>query len=261
MSTTNTNYIAASSMRTFENKIAIHTNNISNAQTRGYKDFIPLIKDIGYEYEKGANNFTDNMAAQGIQYGMGSNIASTVRLLSSGQIVQSESPYDFAIRGKGYFQIQKNDGTIAYTRDGTFTLDKERRIVTTEGNLLIPEITVPQEVTDLTVKSNGEIFVKVDGQVELQQIGQLEIAVFTNENGLRAIGNNLLDQTDASGTAIIATPESDGYGSVVQYAYESSNTSTLKNIMDINSSSKIYGFLTKVIQQYGQMQNALTERV
>jgi len=261
MGTTNTNYIAACSMSTFENKIAIHTNNIANAQTRGYKDFQPLIKDIGYEYEKGANNFTDNMAAQGIQYGMGSSIASTVRLLSAGQLEHTSSPYDIAITGKGYFQIQKIDGTTAYTRDGTFTLDKDRRIVTTEGNPLLPEITIPQEATDITIRSNGEIFVKVDGQVELQKVGQLELAVFTNENGLHAIGNNLLDETDASGPAITATPESDGYGSVIQYAFESSNTNTLKNIMDINSASKIYGFLTKVIQQYGQMQNALTERV
>lgn len=255
------NYIAAVSMQTFEKQIAINTNNIGNAQTRGYKDYQALIKDIGYQYEKGANNFADNMAEQGIQYGMGSSIASTVRLLTQGQLEGSSSQYDIAINGNGYFQILLSDGTIAYTKDGTFTLDKDRRVVTTEGNPLVPEIIVPQETKSIIIKDNGEVYADVDGQLEPQNITQIQLAVFTNENGLRSVGNNLQVVTDASGEPILGYPGDDGFGRVKQSFYEGSNTNVLKNIMEINTASKIYAFLSKVIQQYGQMQDALNNRI
>lgn len=253
--------VAAVSMQAYEKMISVDTNNLANSKTRGFKESHLMMKDIGWHNEKGSNSFNDSMTSRVIQYGMGTVGASSIMLMKQGQLENSSSPYDLAINGHGYFQIQMDDGSIAYTKDGTFDLDSDRRLCTTEGKPLIPEIIIPQEANQFIVKSNGEVFVTIDGQTAPQNLGQIQIAVFQSPNGLKQIGDNLLIATSASGDAVLGYPEDAGFGKLRQYFYESSNADPLRNLMHINECSKTYTHLTKVIQHCNQMAQAVNDRV
>ena len=155
--------------------------------------------------------------------------------------------------GKGFFQVEMPDGNTAYTRDGTFQLNAEGQIVTHDGRLVQPAIAVPVDALDVTINQSGEVLAKIDGQVELQNVGQLQLAVFPNEAGLEAIGGNLLRETVGSGAPVIGQPQALGFGSLQQGFLETSNVNAVEEITNLISAQRAYEMNSKVIQAADDM--------
>ena len=171
----------------------------------------------------------------------------------------TENPLDVAITGEGYFQIEMPSGETAYTRDGSFQLNQDGELVTSEGYRLEPGITIPEDAIDVTINSAGEVLIKLDGQTDLQNAGQLELAIFSNVAGLDAIGDNMFLETTASGDANVSTPGEEGYGSIQQGALEASNVDVVQEITNLISAQRAYEMNSKVIQTGDEMMSTITQ--
>jgi flagellar basal-body rod protein FlgG len=174
-------------------------------------------------------------------------------------IAATDNPFDLAIQGRGYFQVERPSGETAYTRDGTFQLSAEGQIVTHDGYPVLPGIAVPADAVDVTINASGEVLAKVQGQVDLQNIGQLQIATFPNEAGLEAIGGNLLIETPASGAAAVGTPQQEGFGALLQGFLETSNVNPVEEISNLISAQRAYEMNSKVIQTADDMMATLQQ--
>ena len=162
------------------------------------------------------------------------------------------------MQGKGFFEIQLPTGDSAYTRDGTFQLNADGEVVTHDGFTLQPGITVPSNAIDVTINSSGEVLVKIEGQVNLQNVGQIQLTTFANEPGLQAIGDNLLLETPASGSPTTGKPASTGFGSILQGFLETSNVNAVEEIANLISAQRAYEMNSKVIQTSDEMMGTLT---
>lgn len=180
------------------------------------------------------------------------------RISEQGNLQQTENRFDIAIRGNGYFQIQLPSGETAYTRDGTFGLSAEGTIVTAEGFVVQPGITIPANARDVTINANGEVLVKIDGQVQPQNVGQIQLAIFTNEGGLEAIGDNLFLATPASGEAQQGAPGGIGYGQTMQGFIETSNVNVVQEITSLITAQRAYEMNSRVITASDEMLSTLT---
>jgi len=181
-------------------------NNLANVNTTGFKRSRPDFQDLFYEHLKvpgaPATNATEHPT--GITVGTGVRVGSTNRVHIQGNARKTENPLDISIQGEGFFQVTRADGTIAYTRDGSFKLDGEGNIVTSNGLFLEPQITIPQDATNINIRSDGTVSVSLPGQNEAQQVGQIEIAKFVNPAGLKSEGDNLFTETTALTNMIAA---------------------------------------------------------
>ncbi len=173
-------------------------------------------------------------------------------------MTQTQNPLDLAIQGKGYFQVQLPDNTTAYTRAGSFQLNAQRQIVTADGYLVLPNIAIPQGTTAITVDSSGQVQAQVAGQVQPQTVGQLQLAVFANEAGLNAIGQNLMRETQASGAPTTANPGVNDTGVIQQGFLETSNVNVVNEITSLITAQRAYEMNSKVIEASDQMQQQLT---
>ena len=162
------------------------------------------------------------------------------------------------MQGKGYFPVQLPTGETAYTRDGTFQLNQNGTIVTHDGYTLAPGITVPQDAIDVTINGSGEVLAKIEGTVALSSLGTIQLATFQNEPGLESIGDNLLLETPASGSAILGNPASVGFGSLLQGFLETSNVNSVEEISHLISAQRAYEMNSKVIQTSDEMMGTLT---
>ncbi len=165
------------------------------------------------------------------------------------------------MQGDGYFQIQLPDGTIAYTRSGTFQLSANGEIVTADGYLLSPSITVPQDAVSVSIDKSGEVFATLNGQINPQNLGQMQLAVFVNQAGLQAIGSNLFLETQASGNPIQGNPNQQQFGSIQQGFLESSNVDPVTEITNLIRAQRAYEFNTKVITKADEMQQTLQQSI
>jgi flagellar basal-body rod protein FlgG len=163
-----------------------------------------------------------------------------------------------AIQGRGFFQITLPTGETAYTRDGTFQLNSQGQIVTHDGYLLNPNITVPNNAIDVTINASGEVLVKLENQVNLSNVGQIQVAIFQNEPGLEAIGDNLFIETEASGNPQTGSPGDEGYGSILQGFLETSNVNAVEEISNLISAQRAYEMNSKVIQASDEMLGTLS---
>ena len=193
------------------------------------------------------------MVPTGIQIGVGVRTAGVYRVTSQGELVNSDTPLDMAINGKGYFRVQLPTGEDAYTRAGSFQLSPQGEIVNSEGYPISPGITIPQEAIDISINANGEVLVKIEGQLEPQNVGQFEIATFPNNAGLQALGDNLLMETPASGAATIGAPNTPGYGGIVQGYLERSNVNSVAEITQLIAAQRAYEMNSKVISTADEM--------
>jgi flagellar basal-body rod protein FlgG len=167
---------------------------------------------------------------------------------------------DLAIRGRGYFAIELPEGKgIAYTRDGAFQRNGEGTIVTHDGYVVQPEITIPEDATEVYVNSSGEVWVKQDGETDEINVGQLELASFVNEAGLEALGNNLFMETEASGAPVIDNPDSEGFGSILQGYLNTSNVNPVSEITELISAQRAYEMNSKIITTADQMLNTINQ--
>lgn len=249
-------WTAGSGMAAQQANIDVISNNLANVNTTGFKKSRSDFQDLMYATIRaaGTSSGDDTQIPTGIQIGHGVRQAATQKIYTVGNLQSTGNPYDVAIEGEGFFQvIMPDDGTIAYTRDGAFKKDSDGRLVTSEGYLLEPEITIPENATEITVSANGIVSATISGQVDPQELGQLELVRFINPAGLENIGHNLLKETSASGTPVISNPGSDGAGTLVQQYLEMSNVQIVEEMVNMIVAQRAYEMNSKAITTSDEM--------
>jgi flagellar basal-body rod protein FlgG len=235
------------------------SNNIANMTTTGYKRQRAEFQDLLYEQVRRVGTQTSdqgNVLPAGVELGSGVKTVATPRLMTQGAILQTGKDYDVAIRGEGFFRIQMPDGRTAYSRDGSFELDAQGRLVTAQGNLVLPNITIPQNSTGVTINAQGQVMATPTGTTTPTTVGQIELAVFVNKTGLQGIGDNLYLETPASGPPQTGQPNTENYGNLQQGNLEQANVEAVSEISDLIAAQRAYEMNAKVITASDQMLQA-----
>jgi flagellar basal-body rod protein FlgG len=252
-------HTAATGMMAQELNVQVISNNIANMRTTGYKRQRAQFSDLLYEHVRRIGTQTSdqgNILPVGVDLGSGVKTIGTPRLMNQGTLAPTGSELDLAIRGEGFFKIQLPDGTFAYTRDGSFQMDAQGRIVTAQGNVVNPGITIPQNSTGLTINSQGQVSATQQGQTAPVVIGQLTLTRFINKAGLLSIGDNLFQETPASGTPQDGVPNTDGAGDIQQGNLEQANVEAVSEISDLIAAQRAYEMNGKVVTAADQMLSA-----
>jgi flagellar basal-body rod protein FlgG len=253
---------AATGMMAQEMNVQVISNNVANMRTTGFKRQRVNFQDLLYEQHRRAGTPTseqNNQIPAGVFVGAGVKTVSTPRVMSQGNINPTEKSYDLAIRGEGFMRITMPDGRTAYTRDGSLDLDSQGRLVTGEGYLIDPGITVPQNTTTVSINAQGAVSALTPGNPQPQQLGQITLSRFINKTGLESIGDNLFVETAASGTAIDGAPGSEGFGTIQQGYLEESNVNAVTEISSLIAAQRAYELNARVITASDQMLNAAAQ--
>ena len=254
--------IAATGMQAQQLNVEVISHNIANMNTTGFKRQRAEFSDMLYqnlERPGGSSSASGNVLPLGIQVGVGVRTDAIGRVTAQGNITNSENPYDLAISGRGYFQVSLPSGQTAYTRAGNLAVNADGALVTADGYLLEPSITVPQEAVGVQITRDGVVEVTMAGQTDPQQVGQIEIANFINPAGLEAIGDNLYLETPASGTVNTATPGSPGFGTLMQGYLELSNVNAVEEISSLIVAQRAYEMNARVITAADEMLQSTTQ--
>ena len=248
-------WTAASGMTTQQINIDNIANNLANVNNAGFKKSRVNFQDLLYQEMRpaGAVTATGISHPTGIQIGLGSNVVATEKIFTQGNFQQTGNMLDIAIEGDGFFQVTLPDGNIGYTRSGSFKLNSDGDIVTPEGYLLEPAITIPENATSITIGTDGTVSVTLPGEAEAAEVGNIELARFINPAGLKAIGNNLFVQTGASGEAVTGVPGEDGIGTIAQGVLEMSNVNVVEEMVNMITGQRAYEINSKAIQTGDQM--------
>ena len=245
---------AAAGMQAQQTKLDVTANNIANVSTGGFKKSRAEFADLMYQSTRpaGAPTGAGTNAPGGVEVGLGVRVAATQRMMGQGSILTTSNALDVAIRGNGFFEVTLPSGETAYTRNGAFKMDAEGQLVTSDGYLVGGGITIPPG-SQVTIADDGTVSALIDGDPEPQQLGQLQLASFTNPAGLQAVGNNLFKTSAASGDAITVAPGTDGAGSLLQGAVEGSNVSVVEEMVDLIAGQRAYEVNTRVIKAADEM--------
>ena len=250
---------AATGMMAMELNVQVISNNLANMTTTAYKRQRAEFQDLLYDHVSRVGTQTSaqgNMLPVGIDLGSGVKPVGTVRLMTQGNLAQTGNDLDIAIRGEGFFKIQLPDGTFAYTRDGSFNMDAQGRIVTAQGNVVQPAITIPQNSTGLTINAQGQVSVIPAGTTTPTVLGQLTLTRFVNQAGLLPMGDNLYQETPASGPPQDGLPATDGAGDLLQKSLEQSNVDSVSEITNLITAQRAYEMNSKVITAADQVLQA-----
>jgi len=253
--------IAATGMLAQQRNVEVVSNNLANMNTTAYMRRRTEFHDLIYQDLRRVGTTSSDagtIVPSGVQLGLGVKLAAVYRIHEQGNLQATDNTFDMAVQGKGFFQVQLPIGTTAYTRDGTFQLDANGQIVTHDGYLLEPAISIPNNAIDVTINQSGQVLAKIEGQVAFSNVGQIQVANFPNEAGLSAEGNNLLTETPASGAPITGNPGSTGFGSILQGFLETSNVNAVEEISNLISTQRAYEMNSKVIQTSDEMMGTLT---
>ncbi|MDA5193217.1 flagellar basal-body rod protein FlgG [Govanella unica] len=248
--------IAATGMLAQQMNVEVISNNIANMNTTGYKRQRVEFQDLLYQNIKrvgASSSDTGTVVPSGIQIGVGVKTGSVYRITEQGSLTNTGNMYDMALNGQGYFRIQLPDGNDAYTRAGSFQLSPTGQIVNQDGYVVQPGISVPPEAVDVTVNAQGEVLVKIAGQIEPQNVGRIEITSFPNPAGLEAIGDNMLVETPSSGQPTVGTPGNPGFGTIMQGFLETSNVNAVSEITSLITAQRAYEMNSKVISAADEM--------
>ena len=252
-------HIAASGMMAQEMNVELISNNIANMRTTGFKRQRVDFQDLLYQDLRRVGTATSesgNILPTGVQIGSGVRAAATPRIMSQGTMSSTEKETDVAIQGEGFFRILLPDGRTAYTRDGSFELDAQGRLVTADGYPLDPQITVPSNASGFTVNSQGAVQVNVGNSTTPTTVGQIQLARFVNKSGLDAIGNNLFLETASSGAAQTSNPGDEGFGTLLQNHLEQGNVNSVAEISDLIAAQRAYEMNSRVIRAADEMMSA-----
>jgi flagellar basal-body rod protein FlgG len=247
---------AATGMAAMDLQVQVIAGNIANMTTTGYKSQRAEFQDLLYEHVQriGAQaSDQGNILPVGIELGSGVKTVGTPRLMTQGTLAQTGNPLDVAIQGTGWFKILMPDGTFSYTRDGSFQMDSQGRIVTAEGNLVQPTITIPAGSSGLTINQQGQVSVTPSGSTTSSVVGQLTLTTFINDAGLQANGDNLFTATPASGTPQDGTPGTNGAGTLLQGSLEQSNVEAVTEISNLIAAQRAYEMNSKVVTAADEM--------
>jgi flagellar basal-body rod protein FlgG len=254
--------IAATGMLAQQLNVDVISNNISNMNTTGYKRQRAEFQDLLYQNLRrvgSSSSEAGTIVPSGIQLGVGVKPAAIYRITQQGSLSITDNPLDLAVNGQGYFMVELPSGDTAYTRAGTFQISADGDVVTADGYIVQPGITIPSDAISITVNASGQVSVDIDGQVADQVVGQIELATFPNAAGLEAIGQNLFLETTASGSSATAIPGSAGFGTIEQGALETSNVDVVAEITNLITAQRAYEMNSRVIQASDEMMSAVTQ--
>ena len=254
--------IAATGMLAQQLNVDVISNNIANMNTTGYKRQRAEFQDLLYQNLRRVGSVSSDagtVVPSGIQLGVGVKPAAIYRITQQGSLSITDNPLDLAVSGKGYFMVELPTGETAYSRAGTFQISADGDIVTADGFVVQPGITIPSNAIGITVNANGEVSVNLDGQIADQVVGQLEIATFPNAAGLDAIGQNLFLETNASGAAVVGVPGTAGFGAIEQGALEASNVDVVSEITNLITAQRAYEMNSRVIQASDEMASSVAQ--
>lgn len=248
--------IAATGMIAQQLNVEVISNNIANMNTTGFKRQRAEFQDLLYQnIERVGTNSSDagTITPAGIQIGVGVKTGGVYRITEQGAVVGTENDLDIAINGSGYFRVTLPNGDDAYSRAGTFQLGPTGQIVTLEGYTVGPGLTIPQEAVDISINPEGEVLVKLEGQIDPTNVGRLELVTFPNPAGLEAVGNNQFLETPASGSANVGVPNTPGFGALLQGFLENSNVNSVSEITSLITAQRAYEMNSKVISTADEM--------
>ncbi|MGO9358233.1 MAG: flagellar basal-body rod protein FlgG [Xanthobacteraceae bacterium] len=255
-------FTAATGMAAQELSVQVISNNIANMQTTGFKKQRAAFQDLIYEHVQrvGAQASTQGtILPVGIDIGGGVQTVGTPRSMSQGTMLQTGNTLDLAINGDGFFKILMPDGTFQYTRDGTFQMDATGRIVNAQGNPVQPTITIPNNSSQITINTQGQVSVVAPGTTTSTIIGQIGLTRFINEGGLQPVGNNDFVDTPASGAPQDGLATIDGYGTLTQGSLEQANVDVVTEISNLIGAQRAYEMNAKVITAADQMMQSTTQ--
>lgn len=254
--------IGATGMLAQQLNVDVISNNIANMTTTGHKRQRAAFQDLIYQNidRPGATSSdAGTIVPSGLQLGLGVRTGSVIRQHSQGAIQITENALDIAITGEGYFQVQMPDGSTTYTRDGTFQMNENGEIVTVQGFIVDPGITIPDDALDIDINGEGEVIVSLPGQTASQNLGQFQLAGFVNPAGLEAIGDNLFRETDASGTPTTGTPGQEQFGRLRQGALEQSNVNVVEEITLLIAAQRAYEMNSTIISTSDEMLQTVSQ--
>ena len=254
--------IAATGMAAQQTNVEVISNNIANMNTVGYKAQRAEFEDLLYDnvVRPGAQSSdTGTVVPTGVQLGSGVKTASVYRIMTQGAMTQTGNTLDVAINGRGYLQVLLPSGDTAYTRAGNLSVNDQGQIVTADGYQVLPQMTIPQNATGITISQSGQVQVSLPNQVATQQVGQMQLATFYNEAGLEAVGNNLFLQSGSSGQPVVGTPNTTGFGYIQQGYTEASNVDPVNEISSLIVAQRAYEMNSKVVTSADQMLQTVSQ--
>ncbi|MEY9186096.1 flagellar basal-body rod protein FlgG [Bradyrhizobium sp. USDA 326] len=254
-------HTAATGMAAQELNVQVISNNIANLRTTGFKKQTAAFQDLIYEHVRrvGAQSSDQGtILPVGVDIGGGVKTVGTPRSMTQGTLSQTGNDLDLAISGEGFFKILMPDGTYQYTRDGTFQMDNQGRVVTAQGNPVQPTITIPNNASGISVSEQGQVSVTLPGSTTSSIIGQIGVTRFINKAGLQPVGNNQFIETPSSGAPQDGTANSEGYGKLTQGSLEQANIDVVSEMSDLIAAQRAYEMNAKVISAADQMMQSTT---
>jgi len=244
-------------------RMAVISNNLANVNTTGFKGGRAAFQDLMYQNVRqvGAQSTQNTQYSTGLSLGTGVRIVGTAKTYTQGSVVTTGNNLDMSITGRGFLQITQPDGSVAYTRDGAFSLDSQGNIVTTSGYALQPAISIPAGSQSVTIGNDGVISVTAAGATKATQVGQVQLADFINVEGLQPVGNNLLVESAASGAPQVGTPGTNGLGNLNQGSLETSNVNTVTELVSMIECQRSYEMNSKAISTTDQMLQYLVQNL
>jgi len=256
-------HIAETGLSAQQTRMSVIANNLANAGTPGLKKGRASFEDLLYQTvsQPGASSSQNTELPSGLMLGSGVRTVSTEKIFTQGSLTRTDSSLDVAIQGRGFLQILLPDGSTAYTRDGSFSLNSQGQLVTSSGYELDPSITIPSETVSVTIGEDGTVSALAAGSNAPTQIGSLQLADFINERGLQAIGQNMFKETVSSGSPQTSTPGLNGLGTLIQGALETSNVNVVEELVSMIETQRTYEMNSKAIQTVDEMLQYVSQQL
>ncbi|MEC9364092.1 MAG: flagellar basal-body rod protein FlgG [Pseudomonadota bacterium] len=248
-------WVAKTGLDAQQTRMSLISNNLANVNTTGFKRGRASFQDLMYQTvrQPGAQTSQQTQSPSGLMVGTGTQVVSTEKLFTQGNLLQTNNPFDLAINGRGFFEVQLPDGSAAYTRDGSFQVDSQGQMVTASGYPLQPGINIPPNAQSVTVGSDGTVSVQLAGEAAPQQVGSVTVADFINPAGLQPRGENLFAETASSGAPQTGAPGQSGLGLLMQGSLESSNVNVVEELVNMIETQRAYEMNSKAISTTDQM--------
>lgn len=248
-------WVAKTGLDAQQTRMTVISNNLANVNTTGFKRDRAMFEDLLYQNvrQSGGQTSADARAPTGMMLGTGTRVVATEKVHAQGNIITTQNALDVAISGEGFFQVLQPDGTLAYTRDGGFKLSSTGQVVTSNGALLQPAITIPANASSVSFGADGTVTVKVFGTADQQVLGNIQLARFSNPAGLESIGQNLLRGTASSGPVQQLKPGTNGAGVLMQGALEASNVNVVEEMVNMIETQRAYEVNSKAIASADEM--------
>ena len=254
-------WISKTGLDAQQTQMDVISNNLANVNTNGFKRSRAVFEDLLYQTlrQPGAQSSQQTQIPSGLQIGTGVRPVAAERIHTQGNMQQTGNALDVAVNGSGFFQVALPDGTAAYTRDGSFQLDNQGQLVTANGYVVQPAISIPANAQNITIGSDGVVTVTQPGSATPVQVGSIQLSTFINPAGLQSLGNNLYVETASSGTVTTGTPGSNGVGMLNQNYVETSNVNVVEEMVNMIQTQRAYEINSKSISASDQMLLRLTQ--